>query len=452
MKGRFRIFRDELSSKDLWAIAILLIILLDSYFYTPTLDIENDMFYTFLKTFYTDHHVVYLILLGSFMLSTSLLVYFLIKMIYIQCYKNYFYIDEMYDKYIDFLQNSREVYIFGGDLDFLLTNKKQFELIKKLKNHCKILCNGSDSWQDNNQLYEVFKELESAGVQIRGYGPKISKKIIGFRGQIKIDDKGSMRSLFVKRVEGSNNFNIVDLDNQYVLELLYNDFNECFNKGEDVFIKHILFDLGGVFFDGDFSKGFLNYINKLLKVKIKSDRVDKLLLDSDLNLGKCTIVDWVEKKILRRLNANEALNIEKKWSEIWYPNTDMVELVTKLSKRFNVTVVSNLDKQNGDMYLEKGYLQYFSEPLFLSYQCQLLKPKETFWEVVCKELKARPGEILLIDDHEQNIVSAKKFGFKTIKYSNDSEQVNNLVRKLDKMHIVVLEEESISVKEGTNVA
>lgn len=95
----------------------------------------------------------------------------------------------------------------------------------------------------------------------------------------------------------------------------------------------------------------------------------------------------------------------------------MVVLVKKLAQRYYVGAMSNLDQQNGDMYIENDYFSIFNHDLFLSYQIKKLKPSKEFFNEVVSKLNVKPYQILLIDDHESNIEQAKGLKIETIKFS-----------------------------------
>lgn len=85
-----------------------------------------------------------------------------------------------------------------------------------------------------------------------------------------------------------------------------------------------------------------------------------------------------------------------------------------------VGVFSNMDEQNGDIYKERGDFDVFDvEYQYLSYEVGYTKPHKEFFEHMIKSSKFEPYQILLIDDHEKNVIESKKLGFQAIQYHGD---------------------------------
>lgn len=216
-------------------------------------------------------------------------------------------------------------------------------------------------------------------------------------------------------------------------QVMKKSFEEAFKKGTNPLIKLICFDMGGVYFDGDFKKDFLDVINDNLSQNIQSHHDQKLILDEDLNLGKMKITEWVEEKIGgRQLNVGEKNMVNDVWRSVWKPNPDMRQLVEMLKRNnYCVGVFSNMDEQNGELYRERGDFNVFPiEYIFLSYEVGYTKPHKEFFENMLKRTGLKAYQILLIDDHEKNITKSKELGFQTLQYHNDVEQLKIELQKM----------------------
>lgn len=315
MKTIGRVLFSELTAKDLFGVFISIGIVLISFFTMPTF---ADKGYSLtIKNLYENNSLLYTIIMIVINILFSLFLYFSIKTLYIIKFKDYLYRNEMFNKYIDFLSDAKQVWIFAGDLDFLKESNDQLLLIKKLGKNCKILCEKVDNTEKEIEIVEIYKMLEDAKIQIRSYPTEIKEKISNFRGQIRINSDSTLEHLFMKQEKEFKKYFPIDIENQFVTELIKDEFERNFEKGENPLIKHIIFDLGGVYFDGDFLKDFLDVINKKLKIRINYQRRFKLLLDEDLNLGNITIVQWVQKNIKRELTEEENQFITKIWRGVW---------------------------------------------------------------------------------------------------------------------------------------
>lgn len=323
-------------------------------------------------------------------------------------------------EYTEFIQDASELYIIGGDLDFLLYQEEQKERIQRLGNRCKILYGYSKN-EERFELKQIYIELLAQKVGIRKFY-KTENEIKNLRGQIKICKDGTKHCLLVNRLvrnNKKNEYEMLNIENQFLIECIIKNFNEIYLNSKNPLIKFILFDLGGVYFDGDFDNDFLKVINKYLHVQLKGNRKQKLFIDERVNLGEITIIEWIEENINRELNESEKKKVEETWKNIWKPNIEIQKLIGMLKNEgYEVGVLSNLDSINGDEYNERGDLSLF--PLkyrFLSYERKMLKPSKDFFELVINETGFTPYEILFIDDHEDNIKVAQSINMHTILFS-----------------------------------
>lgn len=432
-----RLFYDELSPKDAFGLVIGLVILFAAFLTVPMLSLDQNEAYKILKKFYDENCITYTIIVTIFDFAIVFGIYYVIKIWYIKKYKNFLYLDEVYAKYEAFLSGAKEVFIFAGDLSFLTESAIQLKLIKKLGSKCNILCERLDQNPDEKKLVPLYKELYESKVKIRSYPLDVGKSLKKFRGQIRVDASQVRKSLFMQK-NGDNDFSPIDIGNQYVTDLILKEFEATFKNGRNPIIKYIIFDLGGVYFKGDFDEDFLKPVNNMLKTKkIKNERNFKLVLDKGLNLGKCDITDWVQRNIPRSLTDEEKEAIKDKWANTWYPHPQMVKLAEALSHDYSLCVMSNLDRENGEAYIEKGYLSIFQTRSFLSYQMGITKPDPDLYKEMLKRLDAEAYQCLLIDDHETNIMVAKDLGFNTIQFQNKTDNIQKLIDLLKDIDIHV---------------
>ena len=221
---------------------------------------------------------------------------------------NYLTEEEVQKNLIDFSIDAREIMIFAGDADFLMNktggNSLQFDEIKKFGSNCKLLLN------DNiNVDISLLKSLHDSGVRIKLY--PLSKPNIGLRGRIKVTDDGRSAKLFDKV---KDNYLSQELKNNYIVQMLCQEYDDVFQNGRNPFIKYILFDLAGVYCDGDF-EGFLDQVKNICGIEIENKNSNYLCVDDRLNLGdnNFTIVDYIEEKGDKELSLEE----KKKIREIW---------------------------------------------------------------------------------------------------------------------------------------
>lgn len=333
--------------------------------------------------------------------------------------------EEIQKSLISFSKDAREIMIFAGDADFLINNDQskspQFDEIKHFGADCKLLLS------ENIRVdIELLKELYDAGVKIKLY-PK-SRPNVGLRGRIKITDDGRSAKLFDKIKE---NYLSQELKNSYMLQMLCQEYNDVFENGRNPFIKYILFDLAGVFCEGDF-EAFLCEVQAISGIEIENRNSNYLCIDDRLNLAhdNFTIVDYVEEKGKKNLTLLQKKQVREIWNNTWTINIKMKELASRLKDNgYTIAVCSNCDEDNGDKYLIRNYFDGFDR--YFSYEMKILKPTPEYFKTILAKYNCQPYECLFIDDHEKNIDAAKALGFATIKVARTHSEEDK-VAKLEK--------------------
>ena len=314
----------------------------------------------------------------------TLVLYLVLKKAINSIYSNEYNSKQIQQKYKEFQIGAKKLDIVGGDLSFFRESNEQLIKVKELGNKCRILC----MEYSNDATRDLYKELIDAGVRLKACSE--SKNVFSdIRGQFK-DDGSEERCLLVdKNKIGKSSkaqYSVISMSNKNMIQVMKKAFEEVFENGKNPLIKLICFDMGGVYFDGDFFKDFLQVINKMLSQNIQSKHDQRLILNEKLNLGQMKITDWVEDKIGRALTPAERININSIWGKVWKPNSNMQELVEALrANNYDVGVFSNMDEQNGDIYKERGDFDVFSvEYRFLSYEVGHTKPNKEFFEYMLK--------------------------------------------------------------------
>lgn len=433
MKNYLRLFKDELKLGDLWTLIIGITILGNSFLMLPAIMVKDYKLFSTLTKIYTNHTILYQLALLFIGTGITFVPYFSIKIIHIRRFKNFSYVDEMYAKYVEFISDAKELYIYSGDLGFLTENEEQYKLIKQMGDKCSIIFDGVKSKDTSEELVKKIVCLRDSGVQLKKYN--FGRNIV-FRGQIRTTARGTVECLFQDKID-QKRYREIRINDQYISMKMLDAFNDEYQDGIDPFIKAIIFDLGGVYFDGDFNKDFLPFLRNRFGIRIKSIRINKLALDKKMLLGKCTIIDWLVKQTEVKLNENDIAEIENFWSTLWKPNSNIQNIVDVLKENYDVYAADNLDKENGNHYIDKGYLKKFCTPHFFSYELGILKPDEKFWNKICETLDLIPEQILVIDDHEKCVFEVKKLGFQTIKYSITTQDSNELKSELKNLSIAI---------------
>jgi len=196
-------------------------------------------------------------------------------------------------------------------------------------------------------------------------------------------------------------------------------------------IKVIVFDLGNttVFFD------HMSFCKKLAKYSsLPAKKIYKKVYGTDLEtafvMGKISPKEFY-KEICRRTKAKITY---KKFKEIFdvftKKNDPVIKLIKKLRKRYKLLLLSNtniLHFNDARKRFSNPLLQNFNSYI-LSYKIMMKKPDKNIYQHTIKIAKAKPSEIVFIDDIKKNIVGAKKLGILGIHYTSAKKLKKDLKR------------------------
>jgi putative hydrolase of the HAD superfamily len=203
-------------------------------------------------------------------------------------------------------------------------------------------------------------------------------------------------------------------------------------------IKAIIFDLGGVVVDLDFSNFYNSIITQSPLNKPQTPIMLEFFRQSDIyHQGNMTddefyqlACDLLQVCMVDKVEFFKAFN-----SIISGINLDVVELIKKIrdSHQYKLIALSNVNSSHWDFILEKNwdFLDCFEE-LILSHEIHLIKPDPKVFEYAIQKAKCKPEEIVFIDDGLNNIRSAKQLGIIGIKYIN----LDELIEELKNLKIV----------------
>lgn len=202
-------------------------------------------------------------------------------------------------------------------------------------------------------------------------------------------------------------------------------------------IKNIIFDLGGVILNIDYTItaeafkniGVKNY-NELYT------QFNQISLFDDLETGKIT-PDFFRRKIknLCKLDISDK-EIDKAWNAMLldFPK-ERLDLLNNLKNKYRLFLLSNTNEIHLIDYQKQlkekfniNNLSKFFEKEYYSHIEGLRKPNKEIFEMVLEENHLIASETLFIDDSIQHIEGAKLVGINTHHLTN-GETINNLFKK-----------------------
>lgn len=197
-------------------------------------------------------------------------------------------------------------------------------------------------------------------------------------------------------------------------------------------IKAVLFDLGKVILHFDFAPAF----KKLSAACPKTpNEIDDYFRRSGLEVlydgGKISSREFyreVKKGLGHRLNFAE---FKEAWNEIFKPNDRVISLISKLKNRARLVILSNTNAMHFE-YIAKRYpvLNHFDKHI-LSYKEKVRKPDERIYRAAIRACRAKPHEILYIDDRLDLTEAAREIGLHTFTFKNNADELIQRMKKLD---------------------
>ena len=108
-------------------------------------------------------------------------------------------------------------------------------------------------------------------------------------------------------------------------------------------------------------------------------------------------------------------------------NVTLVAELDRLKTECRLVIATNQDRHRARFLWYDLQLRRQFERMFASSALGVRKPDQTFWRDITVALGGvQPADILLIDDSEANVVSAREFGWQAIHY-RDRSDLNDLL-------------------------
>jgi len=181
-------------------------------------------------------------------------------------------------------------------------------------------------------------------------------------------------------------------------------------------IKAVLLDLGNV----------LVKVNKKMALqefsRLTGFPVPRLLsfleskIEKDFELGLISTREYI-RKVEEFFGVGVKLDVETLFS-IWDKCFELDEMVLSIVGGLNGEVTKGVRKK-WEIFDNFDYL-------FFSYEIGYAKPDRRIYQFVAEKLGVVPEQVIFIDDLEENVSSAKEFGFVTHLFENWGKLLNFL--------------------------
>ncbi len=121
-----------------------------------------------------------------------------------------------------------------------------------------------------------------------------------------------------------------------------------------------------------------------------------------------------------------------RWVSHFYMFTRVLapwKLAFKLKKHHRVIIFSNNHRGWPQRVARHFRISFRGIPFVNSANVGMRKPDMKFYKYFVKEYKLIPRETIFIDDRPENLVPAKKLGFKTFRYHNNLAELKQWLKK-----------------------
>jgi putative hydrolase of the HAD superfamily len=201
-------------------------------------------------------------------------------------------------------------------------------------------------------------------------------------------------------------------------------------------IKCVIFDLGDVIVDLDFSRFFNEVITPSPLYKPQSNIYLEFFRQSDIyHQGKITDAEFF-KQSSELLEIGEELS-QKQFFEAFNSmisdlNYDVVEIVKEIRQYNSVKIMcmSNINASHWKYLKRQNWdIWQLIDEFILSHEIQMTKPDPEIYKYAIKKARCKPKEIIFIDDGLNNVRAALELGFNCVRFTN-SENLRMELKKL----------------------
>ena len=185
-------------------------------------------------------------------------------------------------------------------------------------------------------------------------------------------------------------------------------------------IEAIIFDLGRVLIDVDFTDLFKKHIpeNSRSGFSFSLEDVMHHPWFREFSMGKCS-AETFYKRIAEFFKLDLSFTkFKNEWVDIFSPIPGMEEIVRKSAEKLAVGLLSDTDILHWQFLLkEYPFLKIFTNPV-LSFRIGTMKPDPVCYKTAAQSVNKAVNQCLFIDDRPVNVQGAKKTGMHAVEFKS----------------------------------
>ncbi len=199
-------------------------------------------------------------------------------------------------------------------------------------------------------------------------------------------------------------------------------------------ISTILWDLGGVVLSNAWDREQRVKVLREFGITSKADLDefgDRHREAAPLwEIGKCTMEDYLFMTLFGFSHSISKEDFREKMFEQSEPldGLDVLKQVHATDKYFLVTL-NNESRELNEYRIQHFKLATYFSAFFSSCYLNMMKPNPKIYATALQILQRAPEQCLFIDDRQQNVESAKRFGLHAIHYTDNESLVRELRSK-----------------------
>ncbi|MBL4775626.1 MAG: HAD-IA family hydrolase [Mariprofundus sp.] len=100
---------------------------------------------------------------------------------------------------------------------------------------------------------------------------------------------------------------------------------------------------------------------------------------------------------------------------------DMPDVIDALSKKYALSILSNLARDWGETLIDKFQFEQTFSPIIISGAVACEKPHKRIYEILIEQSQLPAEQILFIDDRLENLATAHALGMTTVHYQREAD-------------------------------